>query len=482
MTRRPLISVLAFGLALAAPRLVAAQERLILPTFSDEALHRLGAQVHAEPAAYELDLAGGLDAAMARGAVPEVARPFSAFGSLGFGIARGPVDLLQLRTQLTVPLPIVIPGGTGPMSAWDLDGAHRLRARLGLGGLESSGGAEQLRTKSFGLDLELEGALWQGGRFGTTYLRRDIGAHAFRDWNAKATVAPRLAVEREIALVLPATYELRRADVDTGASFQSQRVHSGFGVRPSGPKFAHGWFEIVGVGWEKTFFQPALRAPRPALSGVEHLDLRAFHADGVLFSPEKDIQVELDFGLGGDWLWDAASDKRLSTFSAKAGGALRGYPDHHKRDDGEDNMLAMGVSAAADGGFLADGSTLTKRGRFEGFFEGVFAGGRTGGSLRGAAEKLTAVGGDKDKDLGWRGAVSTEWFFGPVRPLQVGVAHASTQNCIGAATDGKAWCHRLGLFVRLSDAWQKPRAEPMPPTPPPPPPPPPPRLQVAGDE
>lgn len=479
MTRRPLVSALAFALALAVPRLAAAQERLILPTFSDEALHRLGAQVHAEPSAFDLELAGGLDAAMARGAVPAVARPFSLFAGVGFGVARGPVDLLQIRTQLAVPLPIAIPGGTGQMGVWDLDGAHRLRGRLGLGGLDG----EKLRVKSFGLDLELEGALWQGGRFGTTYLRRDVGAHAFRDWNARATVAARFAVEREIALVLPFSSELRRVDVETGVSFQSQRLHSGFGVRPSSLKIPHGWFEIVGVGWEKVTFQPAVGAARPALAGVEHLDLRGLHADGLLFSPEKDIQVQLDLGLGGDWLWDPVSGKRMATFAGKAGGVIRGYPDHHKRDDGEDNMLGFGVSAVADGGFLADGSTLTRRGRFEGFFEGVFAGGRTGGSVRGAAEKLTAVGGEKDRELGWRGAVSTEWFFGPVRPLQLGVAHASTQTCVGGATDAKSWCHRLGLFVRLSDAWQRPRGEPKFSEPPPPPPPPPPRrLQVAGEE
>jgi hypothetical protein len=442
----------AFALVSLAPLTARADERLFLPTFTAEPLHRLGLEVHREPPPWELDLQAGASAAIARGAALDPARPFALFAGLGLGVRRSPSDLVQLRTQMSVPMPFGVHGGTGPMSAWDLEGAHRLRGQVGLGGTEGS----DLVKHAFGADVEIEGAFWHAGRYGTAFVRRDIGPFAFRDASARATLWPRLAAEKGIGITLPVSYEIRHVDVDRPEgvfAFDSQRVSSGFGIKPHVSKISHGWFEIVGLGWEKVAFSPPAGVPTPRLRSLEKLDLRAIHLDGMVASPEGDIELSLNTSLGGNWLWDTRSKESLSTFAATWSAAVRGYPDHHLRDKDEDDELAAGIGGTREGGYLADGSALVQKGRFEGFLEASFLGHRTGGSFQGAVERLDRAG-EPQKKGNWRGAVAAEWYLGPVKPLQIGVQYASTQLCVSPDTAvGPAWCHRFGVFARIADRW-----------------------------
>jgi hypothetical protein len=456
MTHHParLLAALGFAAAL-APAAASAQERLYQPLFADESLHRLGLHVFEEPTEYEVDMVAGVDAAMAKGAMRDPARPFGAFAGVGFGFRRPSGDLVQLRSQMTVPLPVGLSGSTGPLSVWDLDGAHRLRARLGLGGIEG----EHLAKGEAGVDLELEGAAWMRGRYGTSFFRRDIGPFAFRDLSGRATLWPRLAPDNDIALVMPVAAELRRVEVDRPegvAAFTSQRLWSGFGVRPHLDKVSHGWFEVVGAGYERIAFSPAVGGPRPAFTSLEHLDVRALHAEGMIFSPEKEIAVEISTNVGGDWIWDKQSGRKVAAPSASIAGVIRGYPDHDK--PGEDDELAVGFGASSHAGYLADATALAKLVCFETFFEAAFLAHRTGGSLHLTAEQLDLVASPQDIHHGFRGAVTSEWYLSPVQPLEVGVEHASTQQCVSPETRvGAAWCHRLGLFVRVADRWLKER-------------------------
>ena len=466
------LSSLAAGLALcAAPTETSAQERLHLSLFSDEALHRLTLAHDQDLPTYEVDFAAGVDGALTRGAAPAPARPFAAFAGLGFGARRTATDLIQLRSQIEVPLPFSFSGAAGPMRLTDLEGAHRVRGQIGLGGVDG----EKLERGRGGVDIEVEGALWHGGKYGTSYVRRDIGPYPFLDASARATLWPRLAFERDGALTLPVAAELRHVEVDRPDgvyAFTSHRLSSGFGLKPYSSDFTHGWLEIVGAGWEQVAFAPPSGAPRPKLGGVERLDLRFLHVDGAMFAPNRDISGTVDFMLAGNWLHDPNGGASVSTFAGSLGGAVHGYPELGKGR----SEISFGGGVLHDATFLADGSALTRRWRVEGLLEGSFLDRRAGGSVRAAAEQLRDT---PTPDHPFRGAVAAEWFFAPVKHLALGMDYTSTQQCVSAATAaGPAWCHRFGLFVRADGHWKDREREEYPeapPTPEPPPPEPPPK-------
>jgi hypothetical protein len=440
---------LALGLAAAtAAAPASAQERLHLETFGDLPLYRLGMRDkdRDEPVILEGDAQGGVEGALARGATTTPQRPFAVTGGFGFGVRHEAADMLQIRSEIGVPLPMAIGAGAGPMRFWDLDQAHRLRAQIGLGGIHH----DRLEKGRGGADVEVEGSYWQGGKYGTSFVRTDVGPYPFFDARGKATVAPRLAAEKDVAIQLPVTAEIRRVEVDRPEgiyAFTSERLSSGLGVKPYASVFSHGWVELVGAGWEVVHFTPPAGAPRPKLGGVERFDLRFFHVDGLVFSPDREIEGAVSMNLGGNWLRDPTSTAHLSTFTAAVSSAIHGYPDRGKKGAIE---IGFGAGASYDAFFLADGSALTRRIRAEGFFEGSFLARRVGGSLRGAVDELMDFGADEDHHPK-RGAVAAEWWLSPIRPLELGVDFTSTQLCVSPETAaGPAWCHRFGLFLRAS--------------------------------
>src|SRR5580704_11984702 len=94
----------AFAASAAAP--ASAQERLHLEIFGDEGLHRLTLPVDGDPILWALQGAAGFEADLARGAAPTPAWPFAFTGDLGFGLRHGVTDVLQIRSQAVVPLPV----------------------------------------------------------------------------------------------------------------------------------------------------------------------------------------------------------------------------------------------------------------------------------------------------------------------------------------------------------------------------------------
>jgi hypothetical protein len=456
MRLRPLrFPPLAVGLAaLAAATSAGAEERLHLETFGDEALHRLGLEAHGDGTKplVEGDLHGGAEAALFRGAGPAPQWPFAVAAGFGVGVRHSAGELVQIRSEASIPLPVAIGANAGPMRIWDVDGAHPLRAGVGIGGALG----DRLATRTGGADVEVEGALFQGGKYGTSFVRQDIGPYPFFDARSRLTVMPRLAVDTDIALVLPVSAELRRVELerpDGVYGFTSERVSSGFGVKGYGPKVSHGWLELVGVGWEQASFTGPSGAPRPKLGRVDKLDLRFLHLDGlVFFSPAAGAEMDWTMELSGNWLHDLTSKAKLSAVTGSLSAAIRGYPGHRKNKAAHE--LAFGVGVVRDGVYLADGSALSRRNRFEAFFESSLMGRRAGASVHGAAEQLEDVGGDHHP---FRGALALEWFLSPIRPLELGVDHTSTEQCVSPATAaGRAWCHRFGLFLRASGRWAKP--------------------------
>jgi hypothetical protein len=449
--RRLLAIALGLTAAAAAPAPAAAQERLVLETFGDEALHRLGLKVFDERPVFEAEAFGGVEGALARGAATSPERPFAVTAGLALGATDGAGDLIQVRSQASLPLPFSTAGGNGPLGRWDVEGAHRIRARLALAGMDG----DELEKGRGGVDLELEGALFQGGKYGTSFVRTDLGPYPFLDASGRATVAPRLAADKNVGLILPVAAEIHHVEVDRPegvGGYTSERVSSGLGVRPFTPNLSHGWFEIVGGGWEKATFAPPAGAPRPRLGGAERIDLRFLHADGMVFSPEHEVEIELGTSCGGQWLHDPTGSAALSAFTGTAALNVRGYPDHDKEKEGI--MLALGVGAIHDAVFLADGSAFTQRTRVEGSLESTFLDRRTGGSVRGAAEQLPDVGAEHHHP--YRGAVAAEWFVSPIRPLELGAELTSTEQCVSPATAaGPVWCHRFGLFLRASPRWSR---------------------------
>jgi hypothetical protein len=440
------LGLAAFTAASSAASPAGAQERLHLESFGDLRLYRLGTRDkdRDEPTFVEGDAQAGVEGAIARGAAPAPARPFAVTAGFGFGFRHRTADIVQIRSEASIPLPVTIGGSAGPMRIWDVDGAHRIRAQVGLGGLDG----DHLAKGRGGADLEVEGSLWQGGKYGTSFVRSDIGPYAFYDAKGKATVAPRLAADREVALMVPITAEIRHVEVDRPGGtygFTSERVSSGFAMKPYDPILSHGSIELVGAGWEVVHFTPPV-GPPPRLHGVERVDLRLLHADAMVFSPERDIDVSISTNIGGMWLHDPGSQARVSTLAASVGGAIHGYPD--KKKGGIE--LGFGAGAIYDAIFLADGSALTRRVRAEGFFESSFLDRRVGGSFRGAVDELIDFGADEDHHPK-RGAVTAEWWISPIRPLELGLDFTSTQMCVSPQTQvGPAWCHRFGVFLRAS--------------------------------
>jgi hypothetical protein len=459
MRLRPLrFPPLAVGLAaLAAGTSAGAQERLQLETFGDEALHRLGLEAHGDGTKplVEGDVHGGAESALFRGTGPTPEWPLAVTAGFGLGVRHEAGELVQIRSEASIPLPVAIGASAGPMRIWDVDGAHRLRAGAGLGGTLG----DKLARWRGGADVEVEGALFQGGKYGTSFVRQDIGPYPFFDARGRLTVMPRLAVDTDTALVLPVSAELRRVELerpDGVYGFTSERVASGFGVKSYGPKFSHGWLELVGVGWEQASFTGPSGAPRPKLGRVDKLDLRFLHLDGfVAFSPLAGAEMDWTTELSGNWLHDATSRAKLSAVTGSLSAAIRGFPNIRKNKARHE--LAGGIGVVRDGVYLADGSALSRRNRFEAYFESSFMDRRAGASIQGAAEQLEDVGGDHHP---YRGALALEWFLSPMRPLELGVHHTSTEQCVSSATAaGPAWCHRFGLFLRASGRWAKPESK-----------------------
>jgi hypothetical protein len=448
--------VLSFLLGLAASTAAAAagaQERLYLETFGDMPLYRSGTgeKERQRDTFFEGDAQGGVEGAIARGAMTPPQRPFAVTEGLGFGVRHGVADVLQIRSEASIPLPVAIGAGGGPMRLWDMDGAHRLHGQLRLGGIDG----HRLEKGRGGADLEVEASLWQGGKYGTSFVRTDIGPYPFFDARGKATVAPRLTVEHDLGLVLPVTGEIRRVEADRPEgiyAFTSERVSSGLGVKCYAPIFAHGWLEFVGAGWEVVHFAPPAGAPRPKLGAVERFDLRLLHADVLVFSFDEAVEGTISTNIGGTWLHDPTSNARVSTITASASGALHGSPDHKK--DGP-TQIDFGMGGVYDAMFLADASLLTRRLRAEGFVGVSFLERRMGGSVRAAVDELIDIGADEGHHPK-RGAVAAEWWVSPIRPLELGVDFTSTQLGVSPETQvGPAWCHRFGLFLRASGRWAK---------------------------
>jgi hypothetical protein len=475
MSHRRLVA-LALGLAAAAASSAShAQERLHLDTFGDEALHRITLPYQGEPIAYNLDGTLGADADIARGAAPTPAWPFALTEDVGFGLRHGVTDDLQLRVNTVVPLPVAPIGKAGKWSTWDLELADRLHADLGLGGIARDG---SLKKDRGGADLSLDGGLFQAGKYSTSFVRQDIGPFPFLEGMGRFTVTPRLNLDKDTGLVLPLAAELHAVDVDRPRdefSYVSKRLTAGVGIKPYVKDFSNGMLELAGAGWEVVSFTPGKGAPLPKLGGVERFDLRLLHADAVTFSVDNHVAAAISGNLGANWLHDPSGSAHLSTFAGNLSVAVHRSPD----DDLSKSQLGGGFGVTYDGAFLADGSALSRRARFEGFLEGFAMEGRFGGSVRAATERMV----DAPDPNPFRGAVAAEWYVAPVKVLQLGADFTSTQQCVSSATAaGPAWCHRFGAFLRLAvHVFDHDHAAHAHDSEDPPPPPPPPELPVAPE-
>jgi hypothetical protein len=451
---------------LALARRTAAEERVHFEVLPDEALHELTLQrkeMPAEPT--RVEIFGGLEASTLRGIGGGPWRPFSAHAGLGAGFWASPLWSVALRSETAVPLPLLASDGAhGPLALRDVEGSHRLRGTVGLG---------EIREGESGATIDIDASLAHAGPYSTSYLRRDIGPYPFWDAAGKISLEPRHAFDRDAAMVMPLSLSLRHAAAlrpEGEASFQTVRGASGIGVHPFTSESSHGWFEIAGASIERTRFDAAPGAPRPRLGGVDRLDLRFLHLDGMLVAPEHDFVVDMSFLLGGSWLWDNTTKQDASTFLFKASVGFHGYLGNDHPDD----RVGAGVAVERGAGFLADGSALTRRWRVELFADADVLDHHAGGSVRGAMEQLSFPNAPEEtRDAGFRHLFASEWYFGFARVIQMGFHHASTNQCMGAAPAGDPrWCHQLGIFVRLRERWVKETPEPPPRAPPEPPPPP----------
>ena len=469
--RRPPIAHLVLpavaALLALAPAAAAAQERLRFEEIADEALYALTLQRrHDDTEKVRLLFSGGTEASTFRGLAPAPARPFNVFAGFGAGFWSSPTRFLQLRSDLVVPLPF---GGQHErgLRASDLEGAHRAHGLLGFGPVQKG---------QTGADLEFEGSLLHAGPYSTSFLRRDVGPAPFSDGTGRATFWPRLSTNENMALTAPISYSLRHVHFDAplgAGAFTSQRFSSGFGLRPYDLDVANGWLEFVGVAWEKTSFEVPKLATGRRLDGVERIDLRFLHIDGLVGAPEKDLTINVSAFLGASWLWDRETHQDMSTFTFAFAGAIRGELDKERSD-----QLSIGLGVARRAGFLADASALTRGWRIETNAGLDLFHHRTGGSLRMAFEQLQLPLEPKTRpEIGFRHALASEWYFAFVPMLQVGLHHASTDRCVTPpGAEGGRWCHQLGFFLRAGGGWSAKKEAPEANTPgedlPPPPPPP----------
>jgi hypothetical protein len=416
------------------PSRVFAQERLHLEDLGDEqlastTLQREGAPT--EPLRAHLMLSGGGDARL--GAASGSAATLAT--GLGFGAWASPTEFLQFYSEAIVPDASSLPGGT----TWrDVEGFHRLRANYGFGELES---------KEAGVDVEVDASLAHATAVSTTLLRPDVGPHPFWEGNASATVWPRIGKDHDEAFVVPVTVGARRLELDAGdglRGFTSHRVSSGIGLRDYAKHTASGWFEVVGIAWEQARFDAS-----PILAQANKLDVYGLRFEHWITSQDSDMALLADTSIGGAWVWDPATQQQTSTFAFRLGMAMKMDIDHEESP--RDHVLA-GVAIARDAGWLADGSGLTRQWRLEAPLRVSLMDDRVGGSLRVATENVDVQIGDPTGRDGWRATVATEWYLAPMRGLQLGAHHASTNACFAG---GDQWCHTLGLFVRLTGDWAR---------------------------
>jgi hypothetical protein len=368
----------------------------------------------------------GVGGSTVRGLVDGPPRLIAPFASFGVGYFANPARFVQLYSST------VVYGGHESLKWSDLEGAHRARGRFGFGDLEDK--------KDAGVDLELDAALFHAAPYTTSMLRRDVPAYPFWDGKANLTVAPRLTNERDDAFRVPITYGARRLDFGAGG-FTSERLSSGFGLAPYRADFAAGWLEIVGVSWEKARFDPRFPA---RLGGVEQIDLRAVHADGIIGSADRELTFMLRTMLGGSWVWDHHTRQSLGAFTFSFGMGMRGNLDRDKQGD----YIGFGFAIARRAGFMADGSGLLTRWRGEANLEMRAMDTRLGGSVRYATEHLSMP--LDQRDLGFRHVLATEWFYAPAKGLELGANHVATDRWMGTLAPTGEWSHTLGLFVRLT--------------------------------
>jgi hypothetical protein len=462
---------------LLSPTLAAAQQPLQLQIFADQALHDLVLQPRREPKEpVRLELSGGAAGAVTLGAATAPARPLGLFAGFGLGLWGSPINLLALRSELSLAVP-VSEQQTRPLGWQDLEGQHRLRAQVGLGGLDG----DSLVKLGTGVDTEVEASFTHSGRYGTSFLRRDVGNQPFRDANARLTLWPRVAMTSDMVLTMPVSAAVRNVHVgdessasagqEGGSGYEALRLASGLWVKPFTDEMIHGWFQFFGLSWDSVRFTRPDAAPATRLSDVNRLELKALDVDGVVGTASGDVALNLNGHIGGTWLWDAPAKAEVSAFTGSLAVGVYGLFNDDIDHEHHDRMGA-GVGFTREGGFLADGSALTLSWRLEAFLETSILHGRVGGSARVITEQLSkqdATGGLVDD--GFQGAVATEWYLAPTSFLQLGVTHTSTQRCLpGPESEGVSWCHRLGFFTRLFDREVSKRKVPEPVSEPPPPP------------
>jgi hypothetical protein len=387
---------------------------------------------------------------------------------LGLGLWSSPRELFQLHSETLRPDSLAS-SSSAPLRLSDFEGAHRARAFLALG---------EVAKDETGIDLELEGTLLHGAPTTTSFLRRDlpVGA-AFTDATFRATAWPRFGSDSTEAYVMPLSYAHRDVGYDTGGGggggYTSDRVSSGFGIRPYDRETSHGWFQIAGVGWEKARFDGGLAPAR--LGGVDRIDLRLVDAETIFAELDRGVTLGGSAYVGGSWLWDPVTHREMSAFTFALASTTRIDID----DDHHDAILTES-SVSRRAGFLADATAMTRSWRFESGIGVTLKDDRLGGSFRSAVEQLAIapLSGD-DYDAGWRESFATEWYFAVVPHVKLGFFHVATNRCaprmVGADGD---FCQQLGAFVRIEEKWASkeekeeervgaPAAEPAPPATPP---------------
>ncbi len=184
-----------------------------------------------------------------------------------------------------IPAPVLVHGrGAGSLGAWDLDGAHRLRGQLGAApawtAITSSRAAAAPTWRWRG----------PGGSAGTgpPSSAPTLGAYPFIDGTARHGV-PTAGGEPPVGRRAPRQRRVRAPSWCTGRgdftldtpSASRRRV----GLKPYGRRVVQvDRAGRRGMG-DHRVVHAAQGARPPGARGVEHLDLRFLHVDGLVFSP-----------------------------------------------------------------------------------------------------------------------------------------------------------------------------------------------------
>jgi hypothetical protein len=380
-----------------------AEEGMRLEGIVDEGLHALVLRSRRRTDEHRVHVAAQVGGGGFVGPWAEGYRPIHVGLELGFGLHEAPNRTLAVAsdTKLYYGVNQAQWADTRPL---DLSGRHRLRGVWGWPAVERSS-----RAGHPFVDLELEGRFDHASRFDTTFLRKELGADAFRDAHVTGKLTPMVGVGKGAALGLSLSSTLGQLAWESRDQGFTEGSQTRLGARaalsfvPREREISRGSIDLGAVTVERTWVTPAPASPLAPVLGrktVDRLEVRGFdaHLYGMV---DRSVRLWLSASGGGALLHDREAARERFVLVGHLGAQIAG-------DLGRGDELRLGIYGGRTGFAMPDGSALAAKVRTEVVVEVTAGEGRFGLSGRSVVEHLEIDAGEKPLDLGLSMGNSTD--------------------------------------------------------------------------